>query len=281
MAGKQRGKWRVNWLIVASGLTLAYVFVLGFFLLPATASCPDHFDASLWQKYLACRPANELGDFLSGAFAPVAFLWLVAAVLIQAQELRAQREELALTRRELADSREVMKEQAEQARMQAIQAQRQADFIGEQTENVKRQAEDYYREKQDRIFDEALQALHKNVVSPLSRASYQVPTAAAGTAVGSFSDYRNMEPEKAVHQMRGELQSLSSSLAHLDPRREPVIPIASIKALPDTLGKLIAMKDRLSLAHQIKFDSLGLAESCADAKSIIDLLKKPTAEKHD
>ncbi|NKK65646.1 hypothetical protein GFL88_19345 [Rhizobium leguminosarum bv. viciae] len=281
MAYKGERKWRANWLIVAFGLTFAYACVLGFVLLPATASCTDHLDASLWQKYLACRPANELGDFLSGAFAPVALLWLVAAVLIQAQELRAQREELALTRQELAASREVMKEQAEQARMQAIQAQRQADFIGEQTENLKRQAEDYYREKQDRIFDEALQALHKNVVSPLGRASFKVPTAAAGTTVGSFSDYRNMEPDKAVHQMRGELQSLSASLAHLHPNQEPVIPIASIKALPDALEKFIAMKDRLSLAHQIKFDSLGLAESHAYAKSIIDMLKEPTAEKHN
>lgn len=280
MEDKQRGRGRVNWLIVAFGLTLAYVFVLGFFLLPATASCTDHFEASLWQKYLACRPANELGDFLSGAFAPVAFLWLVAAVLIQAQELRAQREELALTRQELADSREVMKEQAEQARKQAIQAQRQADFIGDQTENLKRQSEEYYREKQDRIFDEALQALHKGVVSQLSNARYKVPSA-TGILVGSFADYRNLGPEKAVHQLREALQGLNRSLANLDPSQEPDIPTVSIKLLPDALDKLLAMKDLLSLAHQIKFDSLGLAESCAEAKSIIDILKKPTAENHD
>lgn len=280
MADKGERKWRVNWLIVAFGLTLAYACVLGFFLLPATASCTDHLDAPLWQKYLACRPANELGDFLSGAFAPVALLWLVAAVLIQAQELRAQREELALTRQELTDSREVMKEQAEQARKQAIQAQRQADFIGEQTENLRRQAEDYYREKQDRVFDEALHALHKSVVSQLSNTRYKIPSP-AGTLVGSFADYRNMEPEKAVHQLQGSLKNLNGSLAKLDPRQEPDVPIVSIKVLPEALDKLIAMKDRLSLAHQIKFDSLGLDESCADAKSIIDMVKAHTAEKHD
>lgn len=37
---------------------------------------------------------NNLGDFLAGAFAPLAFLWLVIAVLLQKSELELQRQEL-------------------------------------------------------------------------------------------------------------------------------------------------------------------------------------------
>lgn len=276
MEEQQKRKRRINWLWVAFGLTLVYVVVLGGVLLPATQQC-DAAAVPLWQKYLACRPANELGDFLSGAFAPVAFLWLVAAVLIQAQELQAQRAELELTRQELADSREVMKEQAEQARNQAVQAQRQADFIGEQTENLKRQAEDYYRERQDRIFDEALRALHKNVVSQLSNASYKVPTT-GGTVVGSFGNYRSMEPEQAIHEMRGALQNIDRSLSKLHTRETPAFPLAPIEALPDSLDKLIEMKNGLSLSHQIKFDSLGLLASREHARSIVDKRQRHAAE---
>lgn len=45
---------------------------------------------------------NELGDFLAGLFAPLAFLWLVLGFLIQASELR-------LSRRDLHEQIEVQK----------------------------------------------------------------------------------------------------------------------------------------------------------------------------
>jgi hypothetical protein len=39
-------------------------------------------------------PLNEVGDFLAGAFGPVAFLWLVLGFLMQSEELRMQAIEL-------------------------------------------------------------------------------------------------------------------------------------------------------------------------------------------
>jgi hypothetical protein len=52
---------------------------------------------------------NDMGDFLSGAFAPLAFLWLVVAVLLQKDELGLQREELR-------QSREALEAQAAETR---------------------------------------------------------------------------------------------------------------------------------------------------------------------
>ncbi|ESX48813.1 hypothetical protein NLY43_24110 [Mesorhizobium sp. C416B] len=69
---------------------------------------------------------NTFGDFLAGACAPLAFLWLFVATMVQSQELALQREELRLTREEFRQNREVAKQQAEEARMQAR-------FIGAQT----------------------------------------------------------------------------------------------------------------------------------------------------
>ncbi|WP_052201906.1 hypothetical protein [Ensifer sp. ZNC0028] len=69
---------------------------------------------------------NEWGDFLAGTSAPLAFLWLVLAVLLQSAELRAQRQELELTREEMKESRNVMSAQAAEAR-------KHAGFIEKQT----------------------------------------------------------------------------------------------------------------------------------------------------
>lgn len=70
---------------------------------------------------------NEFADAIAGIFAPLAFLWLFVATMVQSQELALQRTELQLTRREFVQNREVAKEQAAEAR-------NQAEFIGTQTE---------------------------------------------------------------------------------------------------------------------------------------------------
>ncbi|MBV7264616.1 hypothetical protein [Erythrobacter ani] len=61
--------------------TSAYLFGIGILAL--------NFDKSL----LDLDP-NELGDFLAGAFSPLAFLWLVLGFVQQGQELRIQAVEL-------------------------------------------------------------------------------------------------------------------------------------------------------------------------------------------
>jgi hypothetical protein len=252
-------KWRLSWLAAATVVTVLYLLFLFAVLLPNTSSCSSN-DGSFLSRILSCRTPNELGDFLSGAFAPVAFLWLVAAVLIQAQELRAQREELAMTRQELADSREVMKEQAEQARNQAVQAQRQANFIGEQTENLKRQAEDYYREKQDRMFDEMLRALHKSSISRLSNVSCHIQTD-GGMNLFSFPNLREFEHERALFQVSQILTHIAEAMKQLAPSAKWPIPEDRFSSILEGLETLISMEDRLSPAGQIKLASLGLKSS--------------------
>lgn len=59
-----------------------------YFSLLLTASYP--FDDFL--IFIKEAPFNERGDFLSGVFGPVAFLWLVVGYFMQAHELKVQRE---------------------------------------------------------------------------------------------------------------------------------------------------------------------------------------------
>ncbi|MEM7300913.1 MAG: hypothetical protein AAF468_07490 [Pseudomonadota bacterium] len=72
-----------------------------------------------WNGFLdkfSCLTPNELGDFLAGASAPLAFVWLVIAVFIQSLELKAQREELEQTRIEVAASSKALEAQADHMR---------------------------------------------------------------------------------------------------------------------------------------------------------------------
>jgi hypothetical protein len=64
-----------------------------------------------WSGFLA-RPASELGEFLDGAFAPLAFLWLVLGLFLQQSEL-------AENNRAIRNQYGVMRHAAEQAEIQA------------------------------------------------------------------------------------------------------------------------------------------------------------------
>ncbi|MBD9590776.1 hypothetical protein IB254_27200 [Pseudomonas sp. PDM03] len=74
---------------------------------------------------LMIMPLNEVGDFLAGAFGPVAFLWLILGFLQQGDELRQGTEALKLQAEELRNSVEQQSIMASAATQQ-INAQQQA-----------------------------------------------------------------------------------------------------------------------------------------------------------
>lgn len=116
------GLFTAIWLLAAT--------YLGYFAHSPETGCEGTF---------SCLTANEWGDFLAGVFAPIAFLWLVATVWIQSDELREQRKELALTRREFELSRSVMTEQAEEAKKQAEYIATQTQLLSDEAQARKRE----------------------------------------------------------------------------------------------------------------------------------------------
>jgi hypothetical protein len=79
-------------------------FITGFYL-----GLIAVYVISQWGKFCDLPP-NELGDFLAGAFGPVAFLWLVLGYLQQGKELRQNGEALRMQADELRNSVEQHKE---------------------------------------------------------------------------------------------------------------------------------------------------------------------------
>ena len=96
--------WRI-WL--GLGLTFTWL-LLGFVYVMGTVGGFDRF---------AQMPADQLGSFLEGAFAPLAFLWLVIGYFLQQKELEQNTEALRAQAEEIQRS-------AEQA---VIQSQKMAE----------------------------------------------------------------------------------------------------------------------------------------------------------
>ncbi|MGD2168515.1 MAG: hypothetical protein PVF63_10445, partial [Gammaproteobacteria bacterium] len=69
------------------------------------------FGALGWDQFIGLGP-DQLGSFLEGSFAPLAFLWLVIGYFLQREELRQNTEAMRAQSREIQLS-------VEQARIQS------------------------------------------------------------------------------------------------------------------------------------------------------------------
>ena len=125
---KNRGS---GWVIFGFVLTISYVAALVMVLLRGSQGGFIYIQDDL--------NINNFVDILAGAFAPLAFLWLFVATMVQSQEL-------ALQRRELKQNRVVAKEQANESR-------RAAEFIGVQTQILRDQLEQRRAEFTAESFD--------------------------------------------------------------------------------------------------------------------------------
>ena len=103
--------WRI-WLGV--GATVVYLLLALAYVL-----------AQGLEEFMAL-PADNIGSFLEGAFAPLAFLWLVIGYFLQQRELheasralRAQHEEIRIANRQAALQTESLKASEAHARQQA------------------------------------------------------------------------------------------------------------------------------------------------------------------
>jgi len=78
---------------------------------------------------------NELGDFLAGFFAPLAFLWLVLGYLQQGEELQNSTKALQLQAEELRKSVEQQQELVEVTRQQ-LDSDREAAALEQRTQTM-------------------------------------------------------------------------------------------------------------------------------------------------
>jgi hypothetical protein len=109
--------------LIGGALTAAYLLLLGIY-------------GYLDRHEFATMKASEVANFLSGAFSPLAFLWLVLGFLQQGIELRHSARALYLQQEELRNSVEqqqalvaVTREQLEMERLARREAEQESDRL--------------------------------------------------------------------------------------------------------------------------------------------------------
>lgn len=108
----------LNWRI-AMALVLTFIWLLGgFFYISVTVG---------WSNFLQ-MPPEVLGGFFEGAFAPLAFLWLVVGYFLQQHELARNTHAIQLQHEDMQRSVEYSARQAEAFRENALHS-RQQSFI--------------------------------------------------------------------------------------------------------------------------------------------------------
>ncbi|WP_299888337.1 hypothetical protein [uncultured Ruegeria sp.] len=116
------GFWRLgNPILWACIATVGFAGLITWFGLAPTCSgdffpkgeCPPKW------RHLYAAPPNEVGDTLAGLAGVLAFIWLIATVLLQSVELGEQRRVLALQKEEMKEQREATQEMARSLSAQA------------------------------------------------------------------------------------------------------------------------------------------------------------------
>lgn len=108
---------KTPWVTIGWCLTLGWFLICGWLIYRSCQSpCPETSQCLCFFSL----PPNAQGDFLAGAFAPLAFLWLFIATMLQRDELQLQRQ--------VSES-------------QAKEAINQGKIFAQQSELIKRQIE--------------------------------------------------------------------------------------------------------------------------------------------
>ncbi|RJG46426.1 hypothetical protein [Mesorhizobium sp. DCY119] len=253
------------WVLIASGLTVAYALALWFLTARARPCATEN--GNVLERTFNCLSANELGDYLAGAFAPVAFIWLVAAVLVQAAELREQRRELALTRKEFELNRNV-------AEAQVSEARKQAEHIFAQTEIMKSE----WIERQTEIVEADFQRLLDTLEDVIRGSAGAIKAKLSDGSIRSGSQEFGSDRERNIQEHRKKLVVWLHALK-LEALPEGLeiisVPFALSSRLQDELEVLDALLETVAKASErVKLDArlLGLEHLKGLVSSAKDLV---------
>ncbi len=107
---ESRAFWRKN-NPVAYGVLISILVLVGYAVVGFRTECAGSVCINNFQKFWGSEP-NEVGDTLAGLFGALAFIWIIATVFLQSQELREQRKEFREQRLATQDMAKAMAAQA-------------------------------------------------------------------------------------------------------------------------------------------------------------------------
>lgn len=266
---------------VLSTMSFAYIGIV-YFLIRETQTCNNvaisaNWFKGFWDQYLGCRSVNELGDTLAGAFAPVAFLWLMGAVFIQSQELKAQREELD-------ETQEVMRAQLQVSLQQVEETKASTELFKKQTEILEKEQRLREQKEADSDFDQRLSALIKSIrrENMRCRIQFKRKTPAEQTGVLLISDVDQLPPlptrqELTPDTIRSALTQHFYDMKHEIASRGEThhltnwVNIDGFRDIIAQLDAIIAMSDDLSVSYRTYYETFGFDQIQHGMNELLEL----------
>lgn len=209
---------QVNALVIGAWVSIFWlvVVVVGF---------------ACWGKWGELQQADKLGSLLQGVFAPLAFGWLVIAVLLQTRELALQRRVLCLNRDALGLQTEEFKKSVEQFTAQTEIFRRQIDSQQKSDrEQILKKRIDYIARRMARIANSCIFRLKNSEPRfPLPREPAQL----AWVREGNFDEY--------IVQAASSLEHFNKNIAKGDAKmtRDANFPLHDINEIVEAVRRIL------------------------------------------
>ena len=176
-------------LFVGLVITATYTAVLGYFVMPNASS-------------LGALPLNELGDFLAGAFGPLALFWLILGFVQQGIELKQNTKALELQAVELRNS-----VQQQEALVNVTREQAQAQIAA-----FKHEQELLRKEQLPLFVIERSGAIHNSLRSRHSFYLKNVGNHVTDVQVSTNLEVNELQPDRFESFMRGDSQRIEMEI---------------------------------------------------------------------
>jgi hypothetical protein len=229
--GKPTEGW--PWPLIGAGALTVIWFGFLLWLVGQSDVCSN----GIWYElYVQCLKPNEVGDLLAGAFAPVAFFWVAAAVFIQAQELKAQRAELRESR---------------------LAATSQAKTASAQLETLLAEQADRSNEKFEEGIFASLEAILFEVVESPLRLFF-----VNGRQRGEYIIFKDKQLSRSLSEKQ-KWKWLADQLETIVITRKNEFDLEKNEGalqVADRIERLVESRERLSLAGKSKLDGFQLSK---------------------
>ena len=235
--------------------------------IPATSAANGGVEIEELIPWANCLSPSEVGDWLAGIFAPLAFILLGGTVFLQSLELIEQRNELE-------ETRDVFRQQARLIEEQVREAKRSGDLFEKQTEMAAAEA---------RILDEKKAAedlnaetnLISNLPALMMEGMQLNSKHGSSFTIGDYEEPKYIKVRKSV-SVGGRYSSLLDALntaENILAQADEGDDVGEVSALDDAVSAYRRINDllpRLSLAERYAVADLKPEQCVATLEAIRD-----------
>lgn len=267
-----------SWVIVGIAVLVGGVYGC-FYISVITHSkkCEGFSGIFFLRDCLAQLDVNAIGDALGGAFGPLAFVFLAAALIVQSMELAAQRYEIDETQSVMAAQLEVAREQVQETKT-AIELTKQQTMI------LRRQQEIEEQRLADAEFDEKIEKLRAQAYRTRSNVESIPIVVFRHEGPNPYGAQLAFNPTQSIPELSDALRLAAETMTREIIEWETnygllgTEPNDGYTRLVNIINDIASLRPKISAAFRVKFDSYALDELGASFAALNQKLAQHTME---